>query len=44
MDFIYKIKGLVCFEKKVYSIGNTGHIYIPRQYIGKKVKVVVLNE
>lgn len=29
-------------EKKVAKIGNSGHILVPVSWIGKKVKVVLL--
>lgn len=35
---------VVILNKTVKPIGTSGHIYIPREFLGKKIKVVIINE
>ena len=36
------VEGYEVIEKVVKDAGNSGRIYLPRSWIGKKVKVVLL--
>ncbi|MCD6493205.1 MAG: DUF2080 family transposase-associated protein [Archaeoglobaceae archaeon] len=36
------VEGYEAIEKIVKESGNTGRIYVPRSWIGKKVKVILL--
>lgn len=38
----YKIHAYEILEKEVKKAGNTGRVYLPRSWIGKKVKVVLV--
>ncbi|TSA57633.1 DUF2080 family transposase-associated protein [bacterium] len=37
-----KIQGYQIIEKTVKSSGNSGRIYVPKGWVGKRVKVVLL--
>lgn len=37
-----KIEAYQAFEKIVKSSGHTGRIYVPKNWIGKRVKVLLL--
>ncbi len=37
-----KIQGYQIIEKTVKSSGNSGRVYVPKGWVGKKVKVVLL--
>ena len=37
-----KIQGYQIIEKTVKSSGNSGRVYVPKGWIGRKVKVVLL--
>ena len=39
-----KLKGFEMLEKEVKKSGNSGRIYVPFEWIGKKVKVVLLEK
>lgn len=38
------IKGYTVLEKIVTKTGNTGNIYLPKAWIGKPVKVILLED
>ncbi len=37
-----QLKGFEMLEKQVNKSGNSGRIYVPVEWIGKRVKVVLL--
>ena len=37
-----KVQGYQIIEKPVKSSGNSGRVYVPKSWVGKKVKVVLL--
>lgn len=37
-----KIEAYQAFEKIVKSAGNSGRIYVPKNWVGKRVKVLLL--
>lgn len=37
-----KVQGYQIIEKIVKSSGNSGRLYVPKDWVGKKVKVVLL--
>lgn len=37
-----KVSGYQIIEKTVKSSGNSGRVYVPPEWIGKKVKVVLI--
>lgn len=39
-----KIEGFEVIEKTVKAQGNAGRVYLPVQWVGKKVKVVLIEE
>lgn len=38
------LKGYEMLEKEVNKSGNSGRVYVPIQWIGKKVKVILLEK
>jgi len=39
-----KTVGYECIERKVKTAGNTGRIYLPVAWVGKSVKIILLDE
>ena len=39
-----RLKGFEMLEKQVNKSGNSGRVYVPIEWIGKKVKIVLLEE
>jgi len=39
-----QLKGFEMLEKQVNKSGNSGRVYVPVEWIGKKVKVVLLEK
>jgi len=39
-----KTTGYETIERKVKSAGNTGRVYLPVAWIGKSVKIILLEE
>jgi putative transposon-encoded protein len=39
-----KISGYEMLEKKVNKSGNSGRVYVPINWIGKKVKIILLEK
>jgi len=37
-----KIQGYQIIEKTIKSSGNSGRVYVPKGWVGKKVKIVLL--
>jgi putative transposon-encoded protein len=37
-----KVQGSQIIEKTVKKSGNSGRVYVPKDWVGKKVKVVLL--
>lgn len=37
-----RLTGFEMFEKKVSRSGNSGRVYVPIEWIGKKVKIILL--
>ena len=37
-----KVRGYQIIEKPVKPSGNSGRVYVPKNWIGKKVKIVLL--
>tara|TARA_Y100000310_G_scaffold337125_1_gene423382 strand:- start:1200 stop:1340 length:141 start_codon:yes stop_codon:yes gene_type:complete len=38
------LKGFEMLEKQVNKSGNSGRIYVPVEWIGKKVKIILLEK
>ena len=41
-EYFIPIKGYEMIEKMVKKSGNSGYLYLPAEWIGKKVKIVSL--
>ena len=39
-----QLKGFEMLEKQVNKSGNSGRVYVPNEWIGKKVKVILLEK
>ena len=39
-----RLKGFEMLEKQVNKSGNSGRVYVPVEWIGKRVKVVLLEK
>lgn len=39
-----KLKGFEMLEKQVNKSGNSGRVYLPIEWVGKKVKIVLLEK
>lgn len=39
-----KLTGFEMLEKEVNKSGNSGRIYVPIEWIGKKVKIILLEK
>lgn len=39
-----KLTGFEMFEKTVNRSGNSGRVYVPIEWIGKRVKVILLEK
>ena len=37
-----KLVGYEMFEKEVHKSGNSGRVYVPIEWIGKKVKIILI--
>jgi putative transposon-encoded protein len=37
-----EVQGFQVLEKKVKASGGSGRIYVPKEWVGKRVKVVLL--
>lgn len=37
-----EVEGYEAFEKRVTATGTSAHVYIPPDWIGKKVKIILL--
>ena len=38
-----EVEGYEAFEKTVTATGTSAHVYIPPDWIGKKVKIILLD-
>lgn len=41
-DAKYEVDGYEAIEKTVAESGNSGRVYAPKEWIGKKVKLILL--
>jgi putative transposon-encoded protein len=39
-----QLKGFEMLEKKVNKSGNSGRVYVPIEWIGKRVKIILLEK
>lgn len=39
-----QLKGFEMLEKQVNKSGNSGRVYVPIEWVGKKVKIVLLEQ
>ncbi|MBU2640041.1 MAG: DUF2080 family transposase-associated protein [Nanoarchaeota archaeon] len=39
-----QLEGYEMLEKKVKKSGNSGRVYVPIEWVGKKVKIVLLEK
>ena len=39
-----KLNGFEMLEKQVNKSGNSGRVYVPIEWIGKKVKIILLEQ
>lgn len=39
-----QLKGFEMLEKQVNKSGNSGRVYVPVEWVGKKVKIVLLEK
>lgn len=39
-----QLKGFEMLEKQVNKSGNSGRVYVPVEWVGKKVKIVLLGK
>jgi putative transposon-encoded protein len=39
-----QLMGYEMLEKEVHKSGNSGRVYVPIQWIGKKVKIILLEK
>jgi putative transposon-encoded protein len=39
-----KIKGYAVIEKTVKKSGTSGSIYVPKEWIGKRVKIILIED
>ncbi len=39
-----KLSGYEMLEKQVNKSGNSGRVYVPIQWIGKKVKIILIEK
>ena len=39
-----ELTGLEMLEKKVNKSGNSGRVYVPIEWIGKKVKIILIEK
>lgn len=40
--FSISIEGYEILEKEVKETGNSGRVYVPKAWIGKKVKIILI--
>lgn len=43
-EVFIRLKGFEVLEKQVNKSGNSGRVYVPIEWIGKRVKIVRLEE
>jgi putative transposon-encoded protein len=41
-EMVIQVQGFQVLERKVKSAKTTGRIYLPKEWIGKQVKIVLL--
>jgi putative transposon-encoded protein len=39
-----KLTGFELLEKEVHKSGNSGRVYVPTEWIGKKVKIILIEK
>ena len=39
-----KLTGFEMIEKEVHKSGNSGRVYVPIEWIGKKVKIILIGK
>ncbi|HIH15397.1 MAG: hypothetical protein QT08_C0017G0016 [archaeon GW2011_AR17] len=39
-----QLKGFEMLEKQVNKSGNSGRVYVPVEWVGKKIKIVLLEK
>ena len=39
-----QLSGFEMLEKKVNKSGNSGRVYVPTEWIGKKVKIILIEK
>ncbi|MCB2192242.1 MAG: DUF2080 family transposase-associated protein [Deltaproteobacteria bacterium] len=39
----FEVYGEELVEKEVHQTGNTGRVYLPQGWIGKRVKIILVN-
>ena len=39
-----KIKGFEMLEKRVNKSGNSGRVYVPVEWVGKRVKIILVEK
>lgn len=39
-----QVKGFEMLEKRVNQSGNSGRVYVPIEWVGKKVKIILLEK
>lgn len=43
-ETLIRLKGFEMLEKKVSKSGNSGRVYVPIEWIDKKVKIILLEK
>ena len=43
-ETLIKLKGVEMLEKQVNKSGNSGRVYVPVEWIGKRVKIILLEK
>jgi len=43
-ETLIRLKGYEMLEKQANKSGNSGRVYVPIEWIGKKVKVILLEK
>jgi len=43
-ETLIKLKGYEMLEKQVNQSGNSGRVYVPIEWVGKKVKIILLEK
>jgi putative transposon-encoded protein len=39
-----EVKGYEVIEKRVNATGSSGRVYVPKKWVGKRVKVILLEK